>query len=124
MAANCGQVILHSGFCRRYPDYGSICGNCRAAKGKRPFCLLIPQDRDPFWSGKYFHYVSIVRVDLVADRKRGTMIEIAIEKKEIGGTPILSDIKWKIEEGITLIMGPSGSGKTTLLREMIPRSIV
>lgn len=49
------------------------------------------------------------------------MIEIAIEKKEIGGTPILSDIKWKIEEGITLIMGPSGSGKTTLLREMIPR---
>lgn len=49
------------------------------------------------------------------------MIEIAIEQKEIGGTPILSDIKWTIEEGITLIMGPSGSGKTTLLREMIPR---
>ena len=49
------------------------------------------------------------------------MIEIAIEKKEIGRTPILSDIKWTIEEGITLVMGPSGSGKTTLLREMIPR---
>lgn len=74
-------------FAGGYPDYGSLCGNCRAAKGKRTILPADPADRDSFWSGKYFYYVSIVRVDLVADRKRGTMIEIAIEKKEIGERP-------------------------------------
>lgn len=45
------------------------------------------------------------------------MIRAAIDRKDLGGTPILGKIRFEVRSGETLaVVGPSGVGKTTLLR--------
>ena len=46
-----------------------------------------------------------------------TTVDIASVAKSYAGTPVLTDISVRFEEGsFTSLLGPSGSGKTTLLR--------
>lgn len=46
-----------------------------------------------------------------------TILEVEHLEKRFGGTPVLQDVSFSLEQGQTLaILGSSGSGKTTLLR--------
>lgn len=46
-----------------------------------------------------------------------TTVDVTALAKNYGGTPVLTDISVRFEEGsFTSLLGPSGSGKTTLLR--------
>lgn len=45
------------------------------------------------------------------------ILEVEHLEKRFGGTPVLQDVSFSLEQGQTLaILGSSGSGKTTLLR--------
>ena len=39
--------------------------------------------------------------------------------KSYGGKPVLRDVSFSLEQGVTCLMAPSGSGKTTLLRILL-----